>query len=98
MGKAGKLFLVSASALLLLFGIKVFFGVICSGSFRQSDQPLVNPLMGFAPMADSSKGDSTSLVYIGLTWREIEPEPGIYDWETFEEEYRKQNNEDASFF
>lgn len=64
------------------------FGEIRSGSFRQSDQTLVNPLMGFAPMARSDEGENTSLVYIGLTWREIEPEPGVYDWESFEERYR----------
>ena len=72
---------------LVVFAAKVLFGEIRSGSFRQSDQALINPLMGFAPMAQSSKGENTSLVYIGLTWRKIEPEPGVYDWEAFEEEY-----------
>lgn len=81
---------------LVVFAAKVLFGEIRSGSFWQSDQALINPLMGFAPMAQSSKGENTSLVYIGLTWRKIEPEPGVYDWEAFEEEYniahwREQN-------
>lgn len=85
-----------AGLLLSLLAFRVFFGPIRSGIFQPSDQPLVNPLMGFAPMAQSSKAENTSLVYIGLTWREIEPEPGVYDWESFEEEYniahwREQN-------
>lgn len=92
MGKARKILLVMLTvcvlALLLFFAARALFGEIRSGSFRQSDQALVNPLMGYAPMAQSSKGENTSLIYIGLTWREIEPEPGVYDWESFEEEYR----------
>ena len=100
MDKAGRIVLVILPvfvlALLLFFASDAFFGDICSGSFRQSNQPLVNPLMGYAPWAQSTKVENTSLVYIGLTWREIEPEPGVYDWEAFEEEYsiahwRQQN-------
>ena len=100
MDKAGRIVLVILPvfvlALLLFFAADAFFGDICSGSFRQSNQPLVNPLMGYAPWAQSTKVENTSLVYIGLTWREIEPEPGVYDWEAFEEEYsiahwRQQN-------
>lgn len=91
MVKLGRILLVFVLVLAFLLAAKLLFGVICSGSFSQSEAPLVNPMMGYAPMAGSSKGDDTSLVYIGLTWREIEPEQGVYNWEAFEETYRIQH-------
>ncbi len=50
-------------------------------------EPLVNPMMGFAPWAKNQEyvTDEHTLVYVDLTWRDWEPEPGIYDYENFEE-------------
>jgi flagellar basal body-associated protein FliL len=57
--------------------------------YELSDEVLYNPLMGFAPNADSDEGtdvnmDKVRLVYIEVTWAEFEPEQGIYDFEKIE--------------
>ncbi|MDO5408031.1 MAG: DUF4832 domain-containing protein [Eubacteriales bacterium] len=42
-----------------------------------------NPLMGYAPCAWKKEvGDDVSLLYVDITWRELEPEEGVFDWET----------------
>lgn len=49
--------------------------------------PLVNPLMGLAPWANEQKiTQSHTLVYADLTWREFEPEEGVYEFAAFEKE------------
>jgi hypothetical protein len=47
--------------------------------------PIVNPLMGWAPWATikASKQPHT-LVYADLTWRNFEPQEGVYDFDAFE--------------
>lgn len=57
--------------------------------YELSDEVLYNPLMGFAPNADSDEGvdvnmDKVRLVYIEVTWAEFEPEQGVYDFDTIE--------------
>lgn len=74
--------------------ICVAAGVLCmlnlpwrSNTHRESKEPLVNPLMGYAPMADGTDMDAdVSLLYMDITWRELEPEKGLYAWEAVEEE------------
>ncbi|MCR5770542.1 MAG: DUF4832 domain-containing protein [Butyrivibrio sp.] len=58
--------------------------------YELSDEVLYNPLMGYAPSADSDDEvdvdiDKTRLVYIEITWAELEPEQGVYDFESIEE-------------
>lgn len=49
--------------------------------YQSSDAQLVNPLIGYMQNAERSKPyTETSLVYIDLTWRELEPERGQFDW------------------
>ncbi len=49
--------------------------------------PLVNPLMGWAPWATiKDSAQPHTLVYADLTWRDFEPQEGVYDFATFEEE------------
>ena len=40
-----------------------------------------NPMMGFAPRADyvDAVGDNT-LIYVDVTWKELEPKEGVYDF------------------
>ncbi len=46
---------------------------------------IVNPLMGWAPPASSPEiKQPHTLVYADLTWRELEPQLGIFDFDTFE--------------
>lgn len=56
--------------------------------FRAQEPSQVNPLMGWAPDASTPPEEVTiphSLVYATLTWRELEPEEGVYDFAAFEE-------------
>ncbi len=49
--------------------------------YQSSDAQFVNPLIGYMQNAERSKPyTETSLVYIDLTWRELEPERGQFDW------------------
>lgn len=54
--------------------------------YERSEEILYNPYMGFAPAADymEAVGENT-LVYIQITFKELEPEEGIFDWATIEE-------------
>lgn len=56
-------------------------------SFEQTDEAFYNPLMGYAPGADDKNYlPDSSLVYMDITWRELEPEDGVYDWTAIAEE------------
>ena len=48
-------------------------------AYEQTGEVLKNPMMGFAPNADyeDAVGDNT-LVYVDVTWRELEPEEGVF--------------------
>ena len=49
--------------------------------------PILNPLMGLAPWATISESEQPhTLVYVDMTWREIEPEEGFYNFSAFEED------------
>ena len=51
--------------------------------FDKSDEVIVNPLTGYAPNAEYTEvAEKYSLVYVDVTWRELEPEEGIF---TFDE-------------
>lgn len=52
-----------------------------SFSYGRTDTVFYNPMMGFAPNADyvEAVGKNT-LVYVDVTWRELEPEEGQYDF------------------
>ena len=53
--------------------------------FSPLSGPIVNPLMGWAPWATLTETRQPhTLVYADLTWRDFEPQPGVYDFEAFE--------------
>jgi len=53
--------------------------------YKELSGPIPNPLMGLAPWATMSETEQPfTLVYVDLTWREIEPREGVYDFDTFE--------------
>ena len=60
---------------------------LVSKAFAKSSEILKNPVMGFAPAADyrEAAADNT-LVYMDVTWRELEPAPGVFAFETIEKE------------
>lgn len=54
-------------------------------TFSYSAAALGNPLMGYAPSAQESElSDDISLLYVDVTWRELEPEKGVYRWNAIE--------------
>ena len=55
-------------------------------NYEASNQILYNPLMGFAPNADymEAVGENT-LVYVDVTWREVESQQGVYQFDEIEE-------------
>ncbi len=53
-----------------------------------ADTILANPYIGFAPNADNEElAEKYELVYVGITWAELEPERGVYDFAGIEEAY-----------
>jgi hypothetical protein len=47
--------------------------------------PIVNPLMGWAPWANVKESyQPHTLVYADLTWRDFEPQEGVYEFDAFE--------------
>ena len=75
-------FLVVAGIYLFGLGKKEVY------TYQATGEAFKNPMMGFAPTADYEEavGDNT-LVYVGLTWRELEPEEGIFAFSKIEENY-----------
>ncbi|MDO5416491.1 MAG: DUF4832 domain-containing protein [Lachnospiraceae bacterium] len=56
-------------------------------TFAPSGQVFGNPLMGYAPCAwQEEVSEDVSLLYVDITWRELEPEEGVFDWESIERE------------
>jgi len=67
---------------LILFGSKWNKTV----TFEKSNEVIVNPLIGYAPIAEyTSVAEKYSLVYVDVTWRELEPEEGVYDFAGIDE-------------
>lgn len=71
----------------LLFSLYVFSGSKEDVYPEPSDDVLFNPMTGYAPWAafqDEDAENNHTMVYVDLTWREWEPEPGMFDFEGFE--------------
>ena len=53
--------------------------------YKESQAVFGNPLMGYARNAWYDKvSEDISLLYMDITWAELEPEEGVYDWEAIE--------------
>ena len=53
--------------------------------FKESTKAITNPLMGFAAASQSPElAEKTNLVYIDVTWKELEAKKGEYDFEGIE--------------
>ena len=53
--------------------------------YKESQVAFGNPLMGYARNAWYYKvSEDISLLYMDITWAELEPEEGVYDWEAIE--------------
>ncbi|PLT32607.1 DUF4832 domain-containing protein [Bacillus sp. V5-8f] len=59
---------------------------------NKMDKALVNPYTGFAPSADGGPYNLPhSLVYANITWRELEPQKGVYNFTSIEKKYRLED-------
>lgn len=55
--------------------------------YEESQAVFGNPLMGYARSAWYDEvAEDISLLYVDITWAELEPEKGVYDWDAIEEE------------
>lgn len=73
---------------LLLYIIPFRYGLNASVDFTVSDEPLDNPLTGYAPKAgDEEECEDSRLVYIELLWADWEPSMDKYDIEGLEEKW-----------
>lgn len=63
------------------------FGKENRKQFQKSKEAFGNPLMGYAPGAWKLEiSQDIFLLYMDITWAELEPEEGVFDWETIERE------------
>lgn len=73
---------------LLLYIIPFRYGLNASEDYTASDEPLNNPLIGFAPDArDEIECEDSQLVYIKLRWADWEPSMDEYDTDFLEETF-----------
>ena len=72
----------------MLFHIVPRYSLNGTATFTQTDEPLDNPLTGYAPRADDVRVcEDIRLVFIRLTWADWEPTQGNYDIAGLEEKY-----------
>ena len=56
-------------------------------TYAADDSAFPNAQIGYAPMIDTAEAGDAALRYLELTWREAEPEEGVYAWEAISEKY-----------
>lgn len=55
--------------------------------YKESQAAFGNPLMGYAPSAWYNEvSEDISFLYMDITWAELEPEEGVYNWASIDEE------------
>ena len=55
--------------------------------YKESQAAFGNPLMGYVPSAWYNEvSEDSSLLYMDITWAELEPEEGVYNWASIDEE------------
>ena len=55
--------------------------------YKESQAAFGNPLMGYAPSAWYNEvSEDISLLYMDITWAELEPEQGVYNWASIDKE------------
>lgn len=80
--------LTLACAGLLLYIVPYRYQLNHTVTFSESQDPLDNPLTGYAPPAqETEECEDSRLVYIGVTWQMWEPAQGEYDIKALEETF-----------
>ncbi len=79
-----------SAVIILLAAITIVIWVFSQKNTKEyepSEESFGNPLMGYAPCAwNTEVRDDVSLLYMDITWAELEPEEGQYNWEGIENE------------
>ena len=70
--------------------------IVIIKNFEESKEVFGNPLKGYAMMAENTDlPEDVTLVYIDITWRELEPKEGEYNWEEIEKENHLEEHKKA---
>ena len=56
-------------------------------TYRADDAAFANAQIGYAPVVGSAEAGDAALRYLELTWREVEPEEGVYAWDAIDAKY-----------
>ena len=56
-------------------------------TYPEDTSAFANAMIGYAPAVDGAGVQGTTLRYLELTWREVEPEEGQYAWADIEQKY-----------
>ena len=91
MAKPGKWLLFGgvllAVAAVYMVGKRKMTETVVKKTYAKSEEVFGNPLMGYAPSAWREEvTDDIQLLYMDITWAELEPEEGLYDWTSIEQE------------
>lgn len=91
MAKPGKWLLFGgvllAVAAVYMVGKRKMTKTAVKKTYAKSEEVFGNPLMGYVPSAWREEvTDDIQLLYMDITWAELEPEEGIYDWTSIEQE------------
>lgn len=86
--KRWKLWCAVPAVFILLFIISIYtFSKTNVKEYERTEEVFDNPLMGYAPCAwNTTVSDDVSLLYMDITWAELEPEEGQYNWESIDKE------------
>lgn len=86
--KRWKLWCAVPVVFILLFIISIYtFSKKNVKEYERTEEVFGNPLMGYAPCAwNTTVSDDVSLLYMDITWAELEPEEGQYNWESIDKE------------
>lgn len=89
--KGRKRMMLLITAALLVCGVLVYavgYRRTWEKRYPQGEKPLSNPLKGWACWGENLSGwEGTSLAYVGVYWRDIEPTEGCYDFAALEEQW-----------
>ena len=56
-------------------------------TYRADDSAFANAQIGYAPAVGSAEAGDAALRYLELTWREVEPQEGVYAWDAIDAKY-----------
>lgn len=85
MGKISRI--LAAGLCLLGMGAAMIASTTKTRTYAADDSAFPNAQIGYAPMIDTAEAGDATLRYLELTWREAEPEEGVYAWEAISEKY-----------